>query len=102
MTSIIYLLKLVHLNDLLFDEWVSHVVKEVLKASIFVVQKAAAPKKRGNKPKVWSVQLEKTLNFIINFSVPPPQGKRLTIWMEGGEGRNTLAFASLKLYQELI
>ena len=51
MTSIICLLKLVHLNDLLFDEWVDHVVKEVnieeaLKSSIFVVQKAAATKKR--------------------------------------------------------
>ena len=44
MTSIICLLKLVHLNDLLFDGWVDHVVKEVLKLSIFVVQRAAAPK----------------------------------------------------------
>ena len=49
MTFIICLFKLVHLNDLLFDEWVNHVVKEVnvkegLKSSIFVVQKAAAPK----------------------------------------------------------
>ena len=44
MTSIICLLKLVHLNELLFDEWVDHVFKEVLKLSIFVVQKAAAPK----------------------------------------------------------
>ena len=44
MTSIICLFKLVHLNDLLFDEWVDHVVKEVLKSSIFVVHKAAAPK----------------------------------------------------------
>ena len=47
--SIICLFKLVHLNDLLFDKWVDHVVKEVnikeaLKSSIFVVQKAAAPK----------------------------------------------------------
>ena len=39
-----YLSLLVHLNDLLFDEWVDHAVKEVLKASIFIVQKAAAPK----------------------------------------------------------
>ena len=29
MTSIIYLLELVHLNNLLFDEWVDHVVKDV-------------------------------------------------------------------------
>ena len=37
------------LNSLLFDEWADHVVKELnvdeaLKSSIFVVQKAAAPK----------------------------------------------------------
>ena len=49
MTSIIFPFELAHLNDLLFDEWVDHVVKEVnvkeaLKSSIFVVQKAAAPK----------------------------------------------------------
>ena len=49
MTSIICLFELVHLNDLLFDEWVDHVVKEVnvkeaLKSSIFVIQKAAAAK----------------------------------------------------------
>ena len=49
MTSIIWLFALVHLNDLFFDEWVNHVVKEAnvkeaLKSSIFVVQKAAAPK----------------------------------------------------------
>ena len=44
MTSIICLFELVHLNDLLFDEWVDHVVKEALKSSIFVAQKAAAPK----------------------------------------------------------
>ena len=49
MTSTICLFELVNLNDLLFDEWVDHVVKEVnikeaLKSSIFVVQKAAAPK----------------------------------------------------------
>ena len=49
MTSIICLFELVHLNDLLFDEWDDHVVKELnnkeaLKLSIFVVQKAAAPK----------------------------------------------------------
>ena len=49
MTSIICLFKLVHLNGLRFDEWVNHVVKELnveeaLKLSIFVVQKAAAPK----------------------------------------------------------
>ena len=37
-------LELVHLNDLLFDEWVYHVVKEALKSSIFVVQMAALPK----------------------------------------------------------
>ena len=41
--------ELVHLNDVLFDEWVDNIVKEVnvkeaLKSSIFVVQKAAAPK----------------------------------------------------------
>ena len=49
MTSIICLFELVHLNDLLFDEWVNHIVKELnvkeaLKSSIFVAQKAAAPK----------------------------------------------------------
>ena len=49
MTSIICLFELVHLNGLLFDEWVDHVVKELnieeaLKSSIFVVKKAAAPK----------------------------------------------------------
>ena len=45
----ICLLILVHLNNLLFDELVDDVVKEVnvkeaLKSSILVVQKAAAPK----------------------------------------------------------
>ena len=49
MTSIIFLFKLVHLNDLLFNEKVHDVVEEVnvkeaLKSSIFDVQKAAAPK----------------------------------------------------------
>ena len=49
MTSIICFFELVHLNDLLFDEWVDHVIKEVnvkeaLKSSIFVVQKSAIPK----------------------------------------------------------
>ena len=49
MTSIICLFEQVHFNDLLFDEWVDHVVKELniekaLKSSIFVVQKAAASK----------------------------------------------------------
>ena len=49
MISIICPFELAHLNDLLFDEWVDHVVKEVnvkeaLKLSIFVVQKASAPK----------------------------------------------------------
>jgi len=44
---IIFLIELVHLKDLLFDELVDEVVKEVeikeaLKSSIFVVQKAAA------------------------------------------------------------
>ena len=48
MISIIFLLKLVHVNDLLFNEYGDDVVKEVniketLKSSIFVVQKAAAP-----------------------------------------------------------
>ena len=47
--SIICLFELVHLNDLLFDEWFDEVVKKVnvkeaLELSIFVVQKAAAPK----------------------------------------------------------
>ena len=47
--SIICLFELVHLNDLLFSEWVNHVFKEVnakeaLKLSFFVIQKAAAPK----------------------------------------------------------
>ena len=45
MTSIICPFELAHLNDLLFDEWVDHVVKELnikeaLKLSIFVVQMA--------------------------------------------------------------
>ena len=50
MTSTNYcLFDVVHLNDLLFDEWVDYVVKEVnikeaLKSPIFVVQKPAAPK----------------------------------------------------------
>ena len=49
MISIICLFELLNLNDLLFDEWVDHVieevnVKEALKSSIFVVQMAAAPK----------------------------------------------------------
>ena len=49
MTSIICLFELVHLNGLLFDEWVDNVVKELnveeaLKSPIFVIQKAAAPK----------------------------------------------------------
>ena len=44
-----FLLKLVHYSDLLFDEYIDNVVEEVnakeaLKSSIFVVQKAAAPK----------------------------------------------------------
>ena len=47
MTSIICLLKQVHLNELLFDKWVDHVVKELnveeaLKSSILVVHKAVA------------------------------------------------------------
>ena len=49
MTFTICLFELGHLNVLIFDEWVDHVVKELnveeaLKSSIFVVQKAAAPK----------------------------------------------------------
>ena len=49
MTSINSLIELVYLNGLLFDEYVYDVVKEVdinegLESSIFVVQKAAAPK----------------------------------------------------------
>ena len=49
MTSIIFLFELVHLNDLIYDEWVNDIVEEVdfkgvLKSSIFVVQKATAPK----------------------------------------------------------
>ena len=49
MTSIIFLLKLVYFSDLLFDEYIDDVVEEVnakeaLKSSVFVVQKAAAPK----------------------------------------------------------
>ena len=48
MTSIIFLLKLVHFNDLLFNEYIDNVVEEVntkeaLKSSIFVIEKAAAP-----------------------------------------------------------
>ena len=47
--SIICLFELVHLNDLLFDELVNEIVKEVdikdaLKSSIFVIQKATTPK----------------------------------------------------------
>ena len=47
--SIICLFILVHLNNLLFDELVDDVVREVnvieaLKSSILVVQKATAPK----------------------------------------------------------
>ena len=47
--SIICLFELVHLNNLLFDELVDEVFKEVdikdaLKSSIFVVQKAVASK----------------------------------------------------------
>ena len=49
MTSTICLFDEVHLNNLLFDEWVDNVfkelnVKEALKSSIFVVQKAGASK----------------------------------------------------------
>ena len=49
MTSIICLFEVLHLTDLLLDELVDNVVKEVnikdaLKSSILVVQKAAAPK----------------------------------------------------------
>ena len=49
MSSIISLFKLVHLNDILFDEWVDHVVKEVnvrgaLKLAIFVAKMTATPK----------------------------------------------------------
>ena len=49
LVSIICIFELAHFNDLLFDEYVDNVVKEVdvkeaLKSSIFVVQKAAAPK----------------------------------------------------------
>ena len=49
MTSIIFLFELVHLNDLFCDEWVDDIVEEVdvkgvLNSSIFVVQKANAPK----------------------------------------------------------
>ena len=49
MTSIIFLFELVHLNDLFCDELVDDIVEEVdvkgvLKSSIFVVQKATAPK----------------------------------------------------------
>ena len=46
---------------------------------------------KDNKPKVWSVQLGKTLNFSIKFLVPPPQEIGLNIVMEGGGGRNSLA-----------
>ena len=49
MTSIICFFVVVHLNDLLSDEWVDHVVEEVnvkeaRELSIFVVQMAATPK----------------------------------------------------------
>ena len=64
MTSIICLFELVHLNGLLFDEWVDHVIKELnikeaLKSSIFVAQKAAAPKngvefRQGSIGDIWS------------------------------------------------
>ena len=48
MTSIIFLFDLVHLYDLFCDELVDDIVeeidvKEVLKSSIFVIQKATAP-----------------------------------------------------------
>ena len=43
-----------------------------------------------NKPKVWSVQLEKTLNFSWSFQFPPPQG----IGLKGG-GVKTVATSSL-------
>ena len=49
MSSIIFLFELVHLNDHFWDELVDDIVEEVdvkgvLKSSIFVVQKATAPK----------------------------------------------------------
>ena len=49
MTSIIFHFDLVHLYDLFCDELVDDIVeefdvKEVLKSSMFVVQKATAPK----------------------------------------------------------
>ena len=43
-TSIIFLFDLVHLNDLFCDIVEEVDVKRVLKSSIFVVQKATAPK----------------------------------------------------------
>ena len=44
MTSIIFFFELVHLNDIVFDVVEEVDIKGVLKSSIFVVQKAAAPK----------------------------------------------------------
>ena len=45
MTSINILFELVHINDVFRDDIVEEVdIKEVLKSSIFVVQKATAPK----------------------------------------------------------
>ena len=50
-------------------------------------------RKYQNKPKVSSVQLEKTLNFSITFSVPPSTRERVNYCNGGGKGRNNLAFA---------
>ena len=52
MTFIICLFGLVPLNDLLFDEWVNHVVKEfnvkeALKSPVFVVLDGCSTKKFG-------------------------------------------------------
>ena len=41
----------------------------------------------NNKPKVWSVQLKKTLNFSITFSVPPSTRERVKyFWVQKNFG----------------
>ena len=56
------------LNDLLFDELVDNVAKEALKPSIFVVQKAAAPKN--------GVEFRQGCNDTIRSSLWEPSLKK--------------------------
>ena len=80
MTSIICSFELAHLNDLLFDEWVNHIVKELnvkeaLKSSIFVAQKAAAPKS--------GVEFRQGANGTIRSSLATSYDvarRRLCVW----------------------